>query len=129
MALVPGVVKRRFLTRALFGGGPLTHLLALAFQPTIYLRRMSMRRGILGPSSAWRAVGIVVYGGGALKKFLGRQPEVISTETLRPPQFVNVLTATPLSRKEQKRTGITRAVLQARAEADVAAARGVEPAS
>ena len=52
MALVPGVVKRRFLTRALFGGGPLTHVVALTLQPTIYLRRMSMRKGILGPSAA-----------------------------------------------------------------------------
>ncbi len=124
---IPAIVKRRLLLKATFGGGPVVHVLAFAVQPMVYLKRMSMRRGILGPSRAWRYMAVVAYAPGSMKKLFGREPDIIATETLRPPQFVNVLTATPLSRKEQKRTGITRKKLERQALADVAAAKGVEP--
>ena len=118
----------RVVRRAVFGGGTAMHVAALVLHPTLYLRRMSMRRGILGPSRPWRIVAIVTYLPGAMKKLFGRAPDEIAVETVRPPQFVSVLTAKPLSRKEQKRTGITRKRLQRQALADVAAAKGVEPA-
>ena len=127
--VIPAVVKRRLLIRAALGGGPVVHVLAFAVQPMAYLRRLSMRRGILGPSRAWRYVAIVAYAPGMLRKLFGRGPEEIAVETVRPPQFISVLTAKPLSRKEQKRTGITRKRLEKQALADVAAAKGVEPAS
>ena len=127
--VIPAVVKRRLLIRATFGGGPVVHVLAFAVQPATYLKRLSMRRGILGPSRTWRYIAVIAYAPGTLKSLFGKGPELIATETLRPPQFLSVLTATPLTKKEQKRSGITRKRLQRQALADVAAAKGVEPGS
>ncbi|MGI9643938.1 MAG: hypothetical protein ACR2O6_01350 [Ilumatobacteraceae bacterium] len=125
--MIPAIVKRRLLFKATLGGGPVVHVLAFAVQPMAYLRRLSMRRGILGSSRGWRYVAIFAFMPGLAQKIFGRGPEQIAVETVRPPQFISVLTATPLTRKQQKRTGITRKRLERRAQADVAAAKGVEP--
>ena len=129
MAFVPGFVKRRLLIQATLTSSPLMHFAAFAVQPMVYLRRLSMRRGILGPSKPWRVVAVFAYAPGTLKKIFGREPEIITTETLRSPQFLSVFTAKPLTRRERKRTGITRKVLEKQAKADVATAKGVVPGS
>ncbi len=104
-------------------------LIPYALRPGVVIRRKALRQGFLGPSTFWKVVGVVVFGRGTLKRFFGKNPEPIASETLRSPQFISILTATPLSRKEQKRTGITRKVLERQALADVARAKGVEPTS
>lgn len=74
-----------------------------------------------GGSVFWRGVVAVAYGRRMLKQFFGKQPEPIGIYRLGANQFLSVVTAVPLSRREQRRTGITRAVLQRRAEADIQA--------
>ncbi len=122
MALVPVVLRRRLLARANFVGGPLVNLLAFAVQPVGYLKRMSIVRGVNGSSSAWKIVAVVVYSGSTFKRIFGKTPEKISTEKVRANSFVNVINAKPMTKKQQRAAGITKADLKAQASADVAAA-------
>ncbi|MFZ9383405.1 MAG: hypothetical protein ACO27U_01900 [Ilumatobacteraceae bacterium] len=49
-----------------------------------FLRSRSLRRGFLGSSRAWFAVGVVVWGSRLAKRILGRRPEVVSVERIEP---------------------------------------------
>jgi hypothetical protein len=69
----------------------------------------------------WRGLAIVIYGSRTAKRILGKQPEPIGIYRLGVNQFLSIVTAAPLSRRDQRRTGITRAVLQRQAEADIQA--------
>ena len=129
MAFVPVLVKRRLLTKANFGGGVLFNLLAFAVQPVAYLKRNAMRRGVLGPSLAWRVVAVAVYSPGAAKKIFGKEVEVISTEKVGKDSFANVITVPPMSKKQQRATGITKKVLEAQAASDVAQSWAVKVAA
>lgn len=97
-------------------------LIPLTMRPGFVIRRKAMRRGLLGPSTFWKVVALGVFGRSTLKRVFGRQPEYIAKERIKPDAFLNVITATPLSRKERRRTGITRALLLEQALADVEAA-------
>ena len=74
-----------------------------------------------GGSLFWRVVVAFGYGRNLLQGFLGKHPEPIGTYRLGAGQFLSIVTAVPLSRREQRRTGITRAVLQRQAEAEIQA--------
>ena len=102
-------------------------LLPYALRPSVVIRRKAIWKGILGPSTFWKIVAAWVFGRSTLKKFFGRQVETIAVERIGYDQFVNVLTATPLTKKERKRLGITRQVLEARAVADIAASEAARP--
>ncbi len=62
---------------------------------------------------------IVIYTSRTVKGFFGKHPEPIGVYRLGANQFLSIVTSVPLSRRDQKRTGITRAVLQRQAEADI----------
>jgi len=98
-------------------------LVPRAYRPSIVVRRNAMRRGLFGSSTLWTGVAVVVFGRNALKSLLGKQPERIDKVRLRMGEQLIIRTAKPLSRREQRRTGITRATLLAQAEADVRAAK------
>ena len=102
-------------------------LLPYALRPTVIIRRKAIRQGILGPSTFWKVVAAWVFGRSTLKRFFGRQVETIAVERIGYDRVVQVLTATPLTRKERKRLGITREVLEARAVADIAASEMARP--
>jgi hypothetical protein len=97
-------------------------LVPYAYRPSVVVRRNAVRRGLFGPSILWKVVAAAVFGRSTLKKFFGKQPEKITTERLKPDTFLTIITATPMSRRERQRSGITRARLIAQAEADVRAA-------
>lgn len=103
MALVPAVAKRRLLSMAMFRGGGLFHVLAFAVQPTIYLKRMSTRRGFLGSSTVWMVIGVFVHGSATFKRVTGRQTEVIDVSGLGPGRFMHITTAEPMTRKRRRR--------------------------
>jgi hypothetical protein len=72
-----------------------------------------------GGSVFWRGVVAVGYGRSMLQSFFGKHPEPIGIYRLGAGQFLSIVTAVPLSRREQRRTGITRAVLRRRAEVEI----------
>jgi len=118
MALLPVALKRRLVNRADLVGSPLIHLLALILAPHMYLKQLSMRRGILGRSSGWKVVAVVVYGGGTLKRFLGKNPKPLEARKLGPGAVMHVLTATPMPKKQRKQLGINKQVLTVQAVKD-----------
>jgi len=125
MPLVPAAARRQLLSRAVFRGGLLVNVLAFAVQPTGYLKRMSMIRGVRGSSLAWKFVAVGVYSPSTVKKIFGRQPEALGSWVAGTGSFVKVTTTKPVSKKELKRSGTTRKAMRgaiiAQAVADTAA--------
>jgi len=97
-------------------------LLPRALRPSVVIRRKAIWSGLLGPSRLWKVVGVFVFGQGTIRKFFGKSPEKITTQKVGLDSFVNVINAKPMTKKQRKRTGITKADLKAQASSDVAAA-------
>jgi hypothetical protein len=119
MALLPVAVKRRLVNRADLGGNPLVHLVAFAVARTMYLKLLSTRRGLIGKSVPWRVVWVFVHSPGTFKKFFGKQPDQLGTWKVASNDFVNVINAKPMSKKQLKKSGTSK---KARRDAIVAAA-------
>lgn len=98
-------------------------LLPYALRPKVIIRRKAIWSGVLGPSTFWKGVAVVVFGQGTLKKIFGKNPESLGTFTAGENSFVNVINAAPMTAKEQRRAGVTRQTVVDRAVADVARAR------
>jgi len=96
-------------------------LLPRALRPSVVIRRKAIWSGLLGPSRLWKVVGVFVFGQGTIRKFFGKSPEKITTQKVGLDSFVNVINAKPMTKKQRKRTGITKADLKAQASSDVAA--------
>jgi len=91
------------------------------------IRRKALWSGLLGPSKLWRVVGVWVFGRATLKKFFGKQPEVLDLAKLGTGRYLSVETSKPLTRRRrrqiEKTVGIapTKAALTAAAHAELAA--------
>ncbi len=72
------------------------------FRPSVMIRRKALYSGFLGSSTMWKVVGVVVFGRGSLKKFFGKQPEVIDTSSLGPGRAMELFTAKPVTRRRRK---------------------------
>jgi hypothetical protein len=131
-ALRPRVILRKqAIERSVRGRSVFWRALALYFVrgPGI-VRANAFRRGLLGGNRKWQAVGLVVLLTQDARSVFVKQPEFVAEERMRPGQILSVTTSKPLSRKEQKRTGITRKVLERQALAEVAAAaKAADPTS
>jgi hypothetical protein len=101
----------------------LSRFLPYPMRPAVVVRRRAIWRGVFGSSMFWKIVAGWVFGRSTLKKFFGRQPEYLGKERVKTGEFLTINVYPPLSRRERRRTGITKAVLRAQAEADVRAAR------
>lgn len=88
-------------------------LLPRALRPSILIRRKAMYAGFLGPSTFWKVIGVFVFGKATIKKFVGKNPEVIDVSRLGADRFMTVTTAKPVTRRRRKKL----------------AKRGVEPPS
>ena len=101
----------------------LSRFLPYSMRPAVIIRRQAIWRGLFGTSIFWKIVAGWVFGRSTLKRYFGKQPDDLGKHRLKTGQFLTINTYVPLSRREQRRTGITKAVLRAQAEADVRAAR------
>jgi hypothetical protein len=101
----------------------LTRFLPYTMRPAVIIRRRAIWRGVFGSSMFWKIVAGWVFGRSTLKRFFGKRPERLGKERLKIGQSLAINLYTPLSRRERRRTGISKAVLRAQAEADVRAAR------
>ncbi|MGA0145493.1 MAG: hypothetical protein ACO3K6_04585 [Ilumatobacteraceae bacterium] len=54
------------------------------------LRSRSLGKGFLRGSRVWSAVGVVVWGVHLVRRAVGRRPEVVTTETIRPGRSIVV---------------------------------------
>jgi len=97
-------------------------LIPYALRPSVVIRRKAMRRGILGPSSFWKLVAVVVFGRKTIKRIFGKAPEDLGTRTIGVGSLISVAVFLPMTRKDRKRRGITLASARADAAADLEAA-------
>ena len=98
--------------------------LPYALRPSVILRRKALRQGVLGPSLFWKVVAAWVFGSRTIKKFFGKEPESLGTWKVGSNEFVSVINAKPMSKRQRKQAGLTRDVIVTRA---VAAARAKNP--
>jgi hypothetical protein len=98
-------------------------LLPLALRPSFIVRQNAIRKGVLGPSTLWKVVAVVVLGRGTLKRVFGKTPESLGTRRIRPGHVITVAAAVPLTRRQAKRAGISKGSLAAAARADLEAAQ------
>jgi hypothetical protein len=72
-------------------------------RPSVLVRRKAMYTGFLGPSTFWKVIGVVVFARSTLKRFFGRNPEVVDVSRLGSERFMTVTTAQPLSRRRRRK--------------------------
>jgi hypothetical protein len=92
-------------------------------RPSFIVRRNALRKGLLGPSTFWKVVAVVVLGRGMLQRVFGRHPDRFGTRIIRPGHVITVAAAVPLTRKQAKRAGISKDLLAAQARAELEAAQ------
>lgn len=93
------------------------------FRPKYLIRRKAMRHGVFGPSHFWRAIAFWIIGSNALKKTFGKSPERLGKRRIGVGHVMTVATYAPLSRKERRSRGISKASLAADAHAELEAAQ------
>jgi hypothetical protein len=85
-------------------------LIPRTLRPSVMIRRKAMHNGFLGPSTLWKVIGVFVFGRSTLKRFFGKNVEVIDVSRLSAGRFMQMTTTKPLSRrarKKMKRAGQT----------------------
>jgi hypothetical protein len=130
MSLIPyalrprAVIRRAAVTRGVDGGSVIWRALALYFVggPTL-LRTNALRQGVLRGNRKWQAIGLLLFVGQDVRSAIRRQPESLGKWKVRSNEFVSVINAAPMTKKERRRRGITRDAVVAQAVADAAAAR------
>ena len=70
--------------------------------PTAMLRQNALAKGVFGGRRGWMVVGAFLWGPRLVKRFMGRQEEVLTTERLKPGQTVTITAIRPLTRAERK---------------------------
>jgi hypothetical protein len=85
-------------------------LLPRALRPSVMIRRKAMYNGFLGPSTFWKVIGVAVFGKSTIKKFFGKNVEVIDVSRLGAGREMQIATSKPMSRRSRKkmvRSGVT----------------------
>lgn len=78
-------------------------LLPRALRPSVLIRRKAMYSGIFGQSTFWKAVAVWVFGKASIKKFFGKNVEVIDRASLGTDRYMQLATAKPVTRRELKK--------------------------
>jgi len=87
-------------------------LVPITLRPSFIVRRNATRKGILGPSTFWKLVAVVVFGRSTIKKIFGKTAEPLGVRTIGVGGLITVAASAPLSRRQAKRAGITKADLE-----------------
>jgi hypothetical protein len=78
-------------------------LLPRALRPSVLIRRKAIYGGFLGGSGFWKIVGVILFSKSTIKKFLGKNPEVIDVASLGGGRFMQITTAKPPSRRARRK--------------------------
>ena len=70
-----------------------------------YLRAGAVRKGLIGGSGGWMAIGAVVWGPRLLRRLLGRRPEPTTSVRLDAGDGLEVRTYRPATRRERRAAG------------------------
>jgi len=73
-------------------------------RPTMVIRAQAFRKGLFGPSRFWKTVAYMIIGKRVLKKYLGREPEIVDVSTMKGGEhWMEIRTITPVSRRARRR--------------------------
>lgn len=78
-------------------------LVPRALRPSVLIRRKALYAGFLGPSRFWKIVGVWVFGKASIKKFFGKNVEVVDRAKMGTGRYMQLATARPLTRRERKK--------------------------
>ena len=72
-------------------------------RPTMVIRAQAFRKGLFGSSRFWRTIAFAIIGKRVVKKYFGREPEMIEVATLRGGNHVmEIRTFKPESRRARR---------------------------
>jgi hypothetical protein len=74
----------------------------MPLSPLSILRRKALRRGLVGGSTGWMVVGVLVYAPRVARRLFGRPERVVATERLKPGEFVRIDAVRPPTRAERR---------------------------
>lgn len=97
--------------------------LPVLLRPKYLIRRKALRSGLFGPSRLWRTIAFYIIFEKSLQRFLGKHPDRIGTRRIGVGHVITVAASVPLTRRQAKRAGITKASLAADARAELQAAQ------
>ena len=72
-------------------------------RPSVLIRRKALYSGFLGTSGFWKVIGVFVFGKSTVKKFFGKNEEVVDVSSLGAGRFMQLTTAKPQSRRSRKK--------------------------
>lgn len=78
-------------------------LLPRMLRPSVIIRRKALYSGILGQSTMWKVIGVLVFGKRTITKFFGRNPEVIEVASLGSGRAMQVVTTKPVTRRRRRK--------------------------
>jgi len=72
-------------------------------RPTMVIRAQAFRKCLFGSSRIWRAVAFAIIGKRVVKRYFGREPEIIEVATLKGGNHVmEIRTFKPESRRARR---------------------------
>ena len=72
-------------------------------RPSVLIRRKAMYSGFMGNSTFWRVVGVFVYGRSTVKRFFGKNVEVIDVSSLGTGRWMSITTSKPTTRRSRRK--------------------------
>lgn len=87
-----------------------------ALRPSVLIRRKALYAGILGPSKFWRIVAVWVFGKSSLKKFFGRNQEILDFGRLGVGRFMSIETSKPVTKRARRKAARAGSPLPTRKE-------------
>lgn len=127
MALLPkalrpsSVLRRTALRRGVRGTSIFwSGVAGLLMGEGSYVRSQAIRRGLIGGNRSWQVLaGLMIMK--EVANVAGKQPEDLGKVKVGRGSFVRLATEKPMTKKQQKAAGVTKAGIKAQASADVAA--------
>lgn len=72
--------------------------------PATYIRFQAFRKGVMRRQAFWRTIAIFIYGSRLMKRFFGKQPEVVEVATMKGGgHWMEIRTYGPQSRRARRR--------------------------
>lgn len=70
--------------------------------PFAYVRRAGIYRGVLGGSRGWLIVGGTAFALGRIRRLLGKNPEIVTIEELKPGHPIRLEAIRPPTRRQRR---------------------------
>jgi len=118
--LLPSRILRRMALRRGLSGRSIfwSAVAGIFFGQRNYVRSQAVRRGLIGGSRAWQVLaGLMIF-----KEAVSKQPENLGSQKVGMGSLLRLTAEKPMTKKQQRAAGVTKASIKAQASADVAAA-------